>query len=53
MRRVGVVTKRTLKAFWDDQMTHHAAALTYYGLLSLFPALLIGVALLYEYGKAA
>jgi membrane protein len=32
--------------FYDDQMTHHAAALTYYGLMSLFPALLLGVSLL-------
>src|SRR3954454_18241755 len=27
-------------------MTQHAAALTYYGLMSLFPALLLGVSLL-------
>lgn len=32
--------------FYDDQMTHHAAALTYYGLMSLFPALLLGISLL-------
>ncbi|MBA2629390.1 MAG: YihY/virulence factor BrkB family protein, partial [Thermoleophilaceae bacterium] len=30
----------------DDQMTHHAAALTYYVLMSLFPALLLALALL-------
>jgi membrane protein len=30
----------------DHQVTHHAAALTYYGLLSLFPAGLVGVSLL-------
>src|SRR3954468_149327 len=41
-----VVVKRTLKAFYDDQMTHHAAALTYYALMSLFPALLLAVSLL-------
>jgi membrane protein len=34
------------KRFQRDQVTHHAAALTYYSLLSLFPALLLGVALL-------
>jgi membrane protein len=34
------------KRFWGDLMHDHAAALTYYSLLSLFPALLIGVALL-------
>jgi membrane protein len=46
MRRLGVITKRTLLAFYDDQMTQHAAALTYYGLMSLFPALLLGISLL-------
>jgi membrane protein len=40
------VLKRTLVSFYDDQMTHHAAALTYYGLMSLFPALLLGLSLL-------
>ena len=38
--------KRTLVSFYDDQMTHHAAALTYYCLMSLFPALLLAIALL-------
>jgi membrane protein len=33
-------------SFYDDQATHHAAALTYYALLSLFPTLLLGVSLL-------
>ncbi len=33
-------------SFYDDQGTHHAAALTYYALMSLFPTLLVGVALL-------
>jgi membrane protein len=46
MVRVREVTKRTLKSFYDDQMTHHAAALTYYSLMSLFPAVLMGVSLL-------
>ncbi len=40
------VIKRTLVAFYDDQMTHHAAALTYYVLMSLFPAALLGLSLL-------
>jgi membrane protein len=40
------VVKRTLVAFYDDQMTHHAAALTYYSLMSLFPATLLGLSLL-------
>ena len=38
--------KRALLRFIDDAMTHHAAALTYYSLLSLFPALLFGVGIL-------
>jgi len=33
-------------SFYDDQMTHHAAALTYYGLMSLFPTLLLALSLL-------
>ena len=46
MRRVGTVVWRSLKAFYDDQMTHHAAALTYYSLMSLFPAVLLALSLL-------
>ena len=38
--------KRVLVSFYDDQATHHAAALTYYALMSLFPTLLLGVSLL-------
>lgn len=46
MRGAVSVMKRTVIAFYDDQMTHHAAALTYYGLMSLFPALLLALSLL-------
>jgi membrane protein len=46
MRRVGAIIKRTLVSFYDDQMTQHAAAMTYYGLMSLFPAVLLGLSLL-------
>ena len=46
MERAAAITKRTLLAFYDDQMTHHAAALTYYGLMSLFPAVLLALSLL-------
>ena len=46
MRRAGAIGKRTLVSFYDDQMTHHAAALTYYGLMSLFPTLLLALSLL-------
>jgi membrane protein len=41
-----VVVKDAGRRFLDDDMTDHAAALTYYTLMSLFPALLVGVALL-------
>ena len=46
MARSTSVLKRTLVAFYDDQMTHHAAALTYYVLMSLFPATLLSLSLL-------
>ncbi len=46
VRRIYAVVKRTLISFYDDQMTHHAAALTYYSLMSLFPAMLLGLSLL-------
>jgi len=38
--------KRTLVSLYDDQMTHHAAAITYYALMSLFPAVLLALSLL-------
>jgi membrane protein len=40
------VVGRSLRSFYDDQMTHHAAALTYYALMSLFPAVLLALSLL-------
>lgn len=46
MTRAWRILKRTGRSFYDDQMTHHAAALTYYGLMSLFPVLLLGISLL-------
>jgi membrane protein len=46
MGRVWPVVKRTVVSFYDDQATHHAAALTYYSLMSLFPAALLGLSLL-------
>src|SRR6478672_9218421 len=46
MGHAALVVKRTLKSFYDDQMTHHAAALTYYSLMSLFPAVLLALSLL-------
>ena len=46
MNRTWQVAKRSVVSFYDDQGTHHAAALTYYALMSLFPTLLLGVSLL-------
>ena len=46
MRGIAGVVRRTLVSFYEDQMTHHAAALTYYALMSLFPAALLGLSLL-------
>ncbi|UUU34767.1 YihY/virulence factor BrkB family protein [Streptomyces sp. CA-210063] len=40
------VVRRTVKEFQDDELSDRAAALTYYGVLSLFPALLVLVSLL-------
>jgi membrane protein len=37
---VGATLKRTLKEFSEDNLTDWAAALTYYGVLALFPALI-------------
>jgi membrane protein len=51
MRGAGPVIKRTLVSFYDDQMTHHAAALTYYGLMSLFPTALLALSLLGVLGQ--
>ncbi len=46
MKRAWRVAKRSVVSFYDDQVTHHAAALTYYALMSLFPTLLLAVSLL-------
>jgi membrane protein len=43
----------TFKEFKDDELTDRAAALTYYGILSLFPALLVLVSLLGLAGQSA
>jgi membrane protein len=51
VRRAGTVLTRTLRAFYDDQMTHHAGALTYYTLMSLFPTALVAVSLLSLLGQ--
>lgn len=51
MTRARLVAVRTLKSFYGDQMTHHAAALTYYSLMCLFPAALLGISLLALLGQ--
>jgi membrane protein len=43
--------KRAFERFQKDRVTDHAAALTYYSLMSLFPALLFGVAVLGVFGQ--
>jgi membrane protein len=46
VKRLPRVVWQSLKAFYDDQITHHAAALTYYVLMSLFPVGLMALSLL-------
>ncbi|MEU0203730.1 MULTISPECIES: YihY/virulence factor BrkB family protein [unclassified Streptomyces] len=48
----GAVLKGSLREFKDDELTDRAAALTYYGVLALFPALLVLVSLLGITGKS-
>jgi membrane protein len=43
--------KAAFSRFQGDQMTDHAAALTYYSLMSLFPGLLFAVAVLGFFGQ--
>jgi membrane protein len=45
--------KRTVKEFSRDQVTDMAAALTYYGVLAIFPALIVLVSLLGLVGHSA
>jgi membrane protein len=45
------VLKRTFKEFQEDNITDWAAALTYYAVLALFPAMLVLVALLGIFGQ--
>ena len=47
------VLRRTVKEFRDDNLTDWAAALTYYGILSIFPALLVFVSVLGLIGDSA
>ena len=45
------VLRRTVREYRDDHLTDWAAALTYYALLSLFPSLVVLVALLGLFGE--
>jgi membrane protein len=47
------VLKRTVREFKEDNLTDWAAALTYYGILSIFPALLALVSVLGLIGPSA
>ncbi|HEU0024752.1 MAG TPA: YihY/virulence factor BrkB family protein [Thermoleophilaceae bacterium] len=49
---VGVV-KRTVREFREDNLTDWAAALTYYSILSIFPALIVLVSVLGLIGESA
>src|SRR3982751_4240625 len=45
------ILKRAAKEFQDDNLTDWAAALTYYGVMSLFPMLIVLVAILGIFGQ--
>ena len=47
------VLKRTVREFRDDNLTDWAAALTYYGVLALFPAIIVLVDILGLVGQSA
>jgi membrane protein len=47
------VLKRSAKEFREDNLTDWAAALTYYGVLAIFPALLVLVSILGLIGESA
>jgi membrane protein len=49
----GAVLKRTIKGFSNDNLTDWAAALTYYGVLAIFPALIVLVSVLGLVGNSA
>ncbi|MGA5900420.1 YihY/virulence factor BrkB family protein [Streptomyces venetus] len=48
----GAVLKGSLREFKDDELTDRAAALTYYGVLAMFPALLVLVSILGLTGRS-
>ncbi|HEX3279395.1 MAG TPA: YihY/virulence factor BrkB family protein [Thermoleophilaceae bacterium] len=50
---LGAVLKRTVKGVSQDNLTDWAAALTYYGVLAIFPALIVLVSVLGLIGPSA
>ncbi|MEU6079403.1 YihY/virulence factor BrkB family protein [Streptomyces sp. NPDC047108] len=52
-RSWSAVLRRTRKEFMDDELPDRAASLTYYAVLSIFPALLVLVSLLGVIGASA
>jgi membrane protein len=52
-RSWGKVLKRTVKEFQDDNLTDWAAALTYYGILAIFPAIIALVSIIGLVGPSA
>lgn len=46
------ILRRAFANFREHRMTDHAAALTYFAMMSLFPGLLVGVTLLGLFGQA-
>src|SRR5213592_3571565 len=53
VRSWGGVFRRTVREFRDDNLTDWAAALTYYAVLSIFPALIVLVSILGLAGESA
>ncbi|HVG75518.1 MAG TPA: YihY/virulence factor BrkB family protein [Thermoleophilaceae bacterium] len=53
MNRLWGALKRTVKEFQEDNLTDWAAALTYYAVLAIFPALIVLVSILGLVGESA
>ncbi len=53
MSRVWGALKRTVKEFQEDNLSDWAAALTYYSILAIFPALIVLVSILGLVGESA
>lgn len=47
------VLRRTVREFSDDNLTDRAAALTYYGIVAIFPALIVLVSIIGLIGQSA